>query len=427
MSLLPPAPARSPSAPRTRMSVRVGGARAAAQPAGSPPLAFVALAPPGAPWLADLFPNAVLRATRDRDPSQAVEHLRLQGRDRLELLPGLTGPYRSRLRDAAILALAAGAGSVDLVVAHGGARPPWRVLDRDIQECMDPFLAEIPGALLLYPDFCGPLPVGPGTEVPAAERLREGLSGLDLARPRWTERTQTALLDHPGVTDADHLTLLRALHGADASLCRWSGDAASLARHGWRSAAAVVAGALSGPSETPGRPIEGRALPLAPGRAGPPDRISALRLDEPQPLPVEGAEDCLELAITPGADQVLVRREPTMRAPIGAWTLTSLRLVKLVHRQLLETAERFVFQIVDDSMAIALAVSLQRALGDLARRGLLTGPGGAGMPQVKGGTLRSPTAPGLYAVISAQLRPWAQSIQVRISLRPGSQPILEQP
>ena len=78
-------------------------------------------------------------------------------------------------------------------------------------------------------------------------------------------------------------------------------------------------------------------------------------------------------------------------------------------------------------MAIALAVSLQRALGDLAKRGLLTGPGGARVPQVKGGTHRSPTAPGLYAVISAQLRPWSQSIQVRISLRPGAQPVLEQP
>ena len=428
MSLLLPAPPDALS--RTRVGVRVGGAgRAgvgvASSGRGGAALVCVALCPPGAPWLADLFPGALVRATRERDPRSAVEHLRLAGRDRAELLPGLEGPSRSRLRDALRLALAAGAPAVDLVAVRAGDRPPWRVLDPEVQEAVDPFLAELSGAVLLYPDFCGPEPVGPGTAAPMEERLAEGLVGVTRAAARWAERTQVALLDHPGAQGEHALTLLRALHGADAALCRWTGDPAALARHGWRSAAAVVGGGIGASPEDYGRSLEGSALALAPGRAGPPSRRGALLLRAAPPAPLEGDEDCVTLALRPGLDQATVLREPTLRAPIGAWSLTALRLVKAVHRHILETAERFVFQLVDDAMAIALTVSLQRALQDFARRGLLTGPGGDGPPQVKGGALRSPDAPGLSAVIAAQIRPWSQAISVRVTLRPGAQPTLE--
>lgn len=410
---------------RRGVSVRLGTTGGTAARRDAPAAAIVGLCAPDNPWLQDLYPGSLVKATRYRDAGHSVEHVRLNSRDSAEGLPGLQGPHRSRIRDAVRLALSVGAPSVDLVLARVGGAEPWEFGRLDVHEALDPFLSELTGAVLVYPDMGGPITVGPGTEHPMEDRVRAILEGARYGHERWSERYQVALLDSPTVSGDLELELLRGLIGADVSLVRWSGTEEALARHGWRSGGAALAGLLSADGDDTGRALVGRAIPLAPGRALPPSRANLLSLETPVHVEDDRESAYLTLALDPHRDQSTVASEPSFRAPVGAWPVPALRVVKNIHRLIVEQAERFVFTSVDDTQAIALAIALQRAVRSYSGRGLLTGPGGEGAPDIRGGTVRNPDSPGLFATVAAYLRPWSQSINIKVSLRPGAQPSLE--
>ncbi len=410
---------------RRGVSVRLGTTGGTAARRDAPAAAIVGLCAPDNPWLQDLYPGSLVKATRYRDAGHAVEHVRLNSRDSAEGLPGLDGPHRSRVRDAVRLALSVGAPSVDLVLARVGGAEPWEFGRLDVHEALDPFLSELTGAVLVYPDMGGPIPVGPGTEHASSERLRALLEGANYGRERWAERYQVALLDDPGLAGDEELELLRGLIGCDVSLVRWAGTTEALARHGWRSGGAALAGLLSADGEDTGRALMGRSIPLAPGRALPRGRHAALSLATPAPVEDDRDSAYLTLQLDKTRDLAAVQTEPSFRAPVGAWPIPALRVVKNIHRLIVEQAERFVFTTVDDTQSIALAIALQRAVRPYSGRGLLTGPDGAGPPDIRGGTVRNPESPGLFATVAAYLRPWSQSINIRVSLRPGAQPSLE--
>lgn len=427
----PPAPPSARAAGRAHpvarrgVTVRLGSASSPATRRESPVAVMVGLAGPDAPWLQDLYPGALVKSTRYRDPHNAVEHVRLSSRDNAEGLPGLDGSHRSRLRDAARLALSVGAPSVDVVLARVGGLAPWEVGRSEVAEAMDPFLSELTGAVLVMPDLGGPIPVGPGTAAPMERRVRDLVDCARRHRERWAERYQVALLDDPGAEGDDQLYLIQSLIGCDAALCRWRGSEGALRRHGWRAGSASLAGLLAVDGEDVGRALVGRTVPLAPGRGQPKGRIGDLSLDT-HPLTEDDRDSAyLELQLSDGVDSALVTHEPTFRPPISAWPLPALRVVKNIHRLIVESAERFVFQTVDDTQAIALAVALQRAVRAYSSREMLVGPDGAGLPDIRGGVHRSPESPGLFAIVTATLRPWSQSISVRVSLRPGAAPSLE--
>ena len=410
---------------RRGVTVRLGTTGGAAARKETPAAAVVGLCHADAPWLQDLYPSSIIKCTRFRDAASSVEHVRLNSRDSADGLPGLAGPHRSLMRDAVKLALSVGTPSVDVILARVGDAEPWELHRPEVWEALDPFLSELTGAVLVYPDIGGPVSVGPGTSYPLTHRVDRLLRTTELIRGRWSERYQVALIDDPGVAGDEELRLLRGMVGADAALVRWAGSATDLARHGWRSGAAALAGLLAADGDEQVRTLVGRRVPLAPGRDQPRGRVSKLALDTP--VAVEDDRDLayVELQLDEGQDAAQVTSEPSFRAPVGSWPFPALRVVKNIHRLIVEQAERFVFQTVDDTQAIALAVALQKAVRPYSGRGLLVGPDGEGLPDIRGGASKSPDRPSLFATVAAYLRPWSQSISVRVSLRPGAAPSLE--
>lgn len=430
MSLPVPFGAARPVAYSARrgVSVRVGSARPAGSREEPVGVVVVGVCAPDAPWLADQFPRAVVRDTRFRDPYSAVEHIRLRSRDSVEGLPGLSGPHRSRVRDAVRLALSVGAPSVDVILARVGGAKPWQLDSHELHEALDGFLDLIPGAALVFPDLGGPIPVGPGTRHDPELRVQTALDSIRRITAKLPERYQIALMDHPELPGIDELRLFRGLLGSDVGLCRWRGAEDRLREHGWRSCAAVVGGMLGAQGAEVGLSLTGRTIHLPTGRAIARHRVHDLSLHEDLALRSaehEDLETCVELALDSGLERALVLAEPTFRQPVGTWPLGALRAVKAIHRRLMEAAERFVFESVDEAHAVALGVSLRRVLRDFSERGLLVGPDGQGQPLVEGTPDRTPGEPSLVAVIDATLRPWSQKVSVQLSLRPGNRPVLE--
>lgn len=391
-------------------------------------MVVVGVCGPDAPWLADVYPRAIVRDTRFRDRDCAVEHIRLRSRDNVDGLPGLGGPDRSRVRDAVRLALSVGAPSVDVLLARVSGARPWQLGGADLHEALDDFLEHIPGATLVFPDLGGPIGVGPGTDVDPERRLRDLLDSARAIGRRLPERYQIALFDHPELAGVDDVDIYRGLMGSDVGLCRWRGEEDRLREHGWRSCAAVVGGMLGSLGAEVGLSLTGRSIHLPTGRAIARHRLAELSLYEEtglQPVHGDDLETCVELALDSGVERALVLAEPTFRQPVGTWPLGALRAVKVIHKRLMEAAERFVFETVDEAHAVALGVSLRRVLRDFSDRGLLVGPDGQGPPQVEGTPDRTPGQPSLVAVIDATLRPWSQKVSVQLSLRPGNRPVLE--
>lgn len=422
MSLHPPAPPRPPARPAARrgVTVRIGSATAPAERRQPTALALVGVVDEAWPRLADVAPAAMICASRLRE-GLSVERARLASRDSARWLPGLA--QQSRLADAARVLLTGGAGAIDVLLARARGQRPEAVFAPEVLETLDPFFDELPGATLLFPDFAGPPDCGPGTAPPLEDRLRDGLGALPGLGRRFTDRTQVVLLDDPGAQTEAQRALLSGLIGLDIALCRFVGSEASLARHGWRSAAAAAAALLADPD--PGRSLIGRSVPLPPGRAQPPSRRAALSLWAPAEAADALDDRALTLRLDPAEDKATAISEPTLRAPVGDWSLPALRTAKQIHRQVTEAAARFVFETVDDGQAIALSVALKRAVRDHVGRGVLVGPDGEGPPDIRGGTVRSPSEPGLFAVIAAWLKPWSQAVHIRVALRPGGAPTLE--
>jgi len=380
------------------------------------------------PWLSQRYPRALVRRTRNLGRGEcAVEHIRLNSRNDLSGLPGLDGRPPSLVRDAIRTMLSAGVPSVDIVLVRMADAKPWEFHRHDIYQALDPLLADLRGVLLLFPDMGGPPVVGRRSTLPTRVRAGNVLRAMARWSTSWPERFQFALIDALPLSDEDELFFLRRLIGMDCGVCRWSGDRFALRRHGWRSAAAAVAGGIIGLPRQIGAAFTGLSIPLPRGRTIPRDRLDQLTVAPAEPFAPEPEVDSayIRLALAPRHDRARICSEPTFRRPLGAWPLPSVLVAKLIHRVLIEAAEAFVFSTIDQAQAISLGVSLQRVLGGFHGAGLIVGPDGEGPPLVQGSAVRDPRAPGLSAEVQAQLRPWNQHITVRVAVRPGNRPSLE--
>ena len=386
------------------------------------------IAPGGPPpsWVCAALGAALRRSSRlsegEEDEDTTVALFRLRGVDRAGILPGLDMSPPSLVRDTVEVALRAGSGAVELLLLWPGrGLTPW---SPSSLAAIVPFLEQLPGALLLIPDL-----LGAAGGVDKSEAQLRAQSVITVLRPIFSQQFQTALLDLPtswGSADCD--VLLRPLLGADAAACAWEGSARGLARHGWRSAAAVLAGALAARGAGRGISVRGLATALPEGRYAPDDRGERLgqrppvspRLDEELPivrvLPQQGVD---------GAWSGRVLSEPTLRRPLGGWPVPALLEIKEVHRLVMAAASRFVFETVDEEQSMALGVALRRALRRHIDEGLLVGADGTGAPEVRAHARPNPAEPGLSVSISAMLRPWALQLNLRLAVRANRPPALE--
>jgi len=411
--------------PERGVSVHIGRTRPAPVVPGRPALCVAGVCPGEAPWLADLFPDAVVHDTRFRSAAAAVEHVRLRSRHDVQRLPGLTSRVPSRVRDAVRVALTAGVPQVDVVIARSRGAMPWDLERREVTELFEPFLAELLGAAVVLPDIGGPPDLGPGTADPPDVVLKRTSTAIRRLSDVFQQRYQVGLFDVPALDAERRVELFRRVAGADIALCRFTGSEHALATHGWRSAAAAIGGLLAANTTEIGTGLVGRVVPLPPGRAIARNRGELLALDEPAAAGEAGDDALVTLALHRKRDRAVVTGDASFRKPVGEWSLPALRTVKAVHHRLVQTAERFVFRAADDAQAMALANALEQSLRVWTAQGMLVGAGGAGAPSIRGGVDAIPGQPGLHAVVDAQLRPWSHNVVVRVAVRPGEQPEVE--
>lgn len=353
-----------------------------------------------------------------------VEHVRLQARDSLKGLPGLDLAVPSRVRDAVTVAIHAGAPFVDVVLARVEGLKPWDLDRPEVIDALDPFLSGLYGAALVFPDLGGPLPVGPGTAAPMEERVDRFVRAVALHGPRWVERYQIGLLDHPGAEGEEENRLLEGAFGYDVSICRWRGGRDPLRAHAWRSAAAIVGGIVAFHEGEVAWGLAGQTVNLPQGRIFARDRqldLSVGRFRYP-----EFQDNHYFVDVVPDEHgRARVVSEAGLRLSLGEWSVPAMRTAKAIHWRIMHAASRFVFESADEGQAFALASAVTHSVSPFTSRGVLTGAGGEGPPIVRGSVVRIPGEHGLRVDITAQLRPWAQNVAVRVSLRPGAQPVLE--
>lgn len=416
------------SSPRNRrpVSVDVGVRPVQRQKDEAPPtLCFVGIAPPDWPWLSKLYPRALVRDTRFGDMDAAVEHVRFQARDAVDALPGLECSDPSRLRDSVRVALGAGARTVDVVLARIKGAKPWDLDHPDLVFGIDPFISNMVGTSMVYPDIGGPVGVGFGTEEDLDIRVERFVKTVRAHASRWVERYQIGLLDDPGASgDLGH-RVLASCAGVDGALVRWVGEAPMLRKHGWRSSAAIIGGMIAAGEGNVLMPFAGVRAKLTGGRFVKEGRHHILQTDDSWEAKLPDDDYYVNVMPEPSG-HALVRSEPTLRSPVGQWSLPSIRVAKVLSWRINQAVSRFVFETADLGRAVALSSAVTRAVQPYVRAGLLTGPEGDGEPQIRGGVIRNPGEVGLRVDIAAQIRPWAHKVNVQVNLRPGGPPVIEE-
>jgi len=402
---------------QTAVSVRVGVRRPSTQQTALPRMVVLGVGPRTRKWLSDAYPSAVVKRPERRANGAVVEHLRFGHRQDLRGLPGLGTRFPSMIRDSVGLALAAGATSVDLLLARVPGARPWELDRPEVLDVLTAPLSTLPGTVVTVPDIAGPVPVGPGMALDVPGVARRLVRVAHHLNPTLQERWQLCLLDCPPEVASG--TVLSQVAGTDVALWSWAGDGAALARQGWRSAAAAVAGLLSRRDDIVFHGKTRRRIELGAGRSV--RRLSGI----PQPTRPSG-EACLNALQLDGlGDVATVLGETTLRAPVGGWDIATLRTVKLIHRRIRLAADEFVFRPVTSAESLALAAALDIVLRPFVQAGLLAGPGGEGTPTIRGTADRDPTTPSLIAEVGATVRPWARRLDVRVGVDPGRSATVE--
>lgn len=380
-----------PFDPSISLTVRRASARAAlTRPPG---LCLVGIDP------GDACPG-LTPARQVGDDAEGARLYRMQPGAPLGALPGLE--HDSRLRDAVDLALGAGAGAVDVVLARGPGLGPRDWAARSLALC-EPLLDEQTRSVLVFPDLVL------GGVLPALAALRRELQA----------RQQILLLDVPSQpVEAERALaeLLEQGESLDAALVGWQGAGLALRQHQWRSAAALLGGALA--SREPALSVVGLPIALARGRPPLCPQAAMLDLARADLAPPAGAQHVAQLAIDADGRTATLRGDPTLRRPLGAWSLAAMRSAKTVLRLLTDAARGFLFHAARTSEASALAAALQASVSDWTAKGLLVGDDG-GRPRFHGGVSTDPARPGIHANMRAWLQPWTRRLDIDVRLMPG--------
>lgn len=414
-----------PDTLQKRIDIKVGLTRPRSTRDTTPRVCIVGITPEGFPWLSDVFPDARVKVTRmNGDATEAVEQLRFSSKSERGPLPRIATQLPSRIRDAFTLLLASGATEVDILLVRGRGLLPWDLDKAMVSEMLNPFLSEMPGCMLVYPDAGGPWPnnkMGLVDTYARMTRLRDTVRNFS---QQWTDYYQLGLMDMVPGTPSENRQILLGITGNDVVLCQWTGSHASMRRHGWRPACAALAGHLASKDMEVTQAVTGQDVDLGRGRYF--VRSRAVQLGQPAPPSLDSvvADTCAVLEIDDDIDSAEIASTPTFRRPLGEWDIASVRTVKLIHQRLAQASDMFVFRPAQEIEATALAANIDLALRPFFDRGIVVGPDGAGPPVVSAGVIRSQQEPGLYADLMAQVRPWCQQVSVRVMVKMGEQPQL---
>ena len=334
-----------------------------------------------------------------------------------ERLPGLR--EGSPLRDMARMALAGGAPVVH-VLLHDYVDPAQSV------PVVAGMLEDFPLATLLLGDLSEDLSDRSVWGYLASRHL-EGW------REELRERYQVACFDLPSVRFdrwgrvyeyhdlAGQVDELRSrIQPTDAAAFAWTGSAASLRQHGWRSPSALAAGALAGVGDgSPATRLLQQEVLLPPGRRV--EFSKALVLDDESvwrrdlPPRLEPIVNLVELS--DDARRATFRGQVLLRE---GWEIPAQRTLRYFHFNLWMAASDYVFANATQAEALALAQSLEGACSQLTAANLVVGDGEGGLPVITARPEMHRSGPTLVADISARLQPWGREIDVRFQLGGGA-------
>lgn len=402
-----------------QVSVRIGIARQGAVQQERPTLVVLGIAAPDAPALTELYPAFKVQKRRSQGGTVGLDQIRLPRGADLSKLPGLRPGAPSMIRDAVELAMISGAKHVDVALAFAPDLMPWNVGSRVVFPLLRQVLEESPGSLVLMPDVAGPAQVGLRPPDPKVQ-LGGLVQTVRIFASTLSTHYQVALLDLP-VVPADMLySALPNAVRSDVALCAWTGRGDALRRHGWRSAAAVVAGGILAASKQPTASLVGRSFELPGGRPPADDRIRMLGVPPAERgLPEYVADALLEVALDDAGTSCTIKSENTARTPVGSWTVPMLRTAKLVHERIALTADLMTFRSATPDQAFLLQAGLQTALEGYFRMGVLTGQDPTEPPEVSAEPDPRPDRPSLIANVTAFLRPWVRRVNINVAVRPG--------
>jgi hypothetical protein len=381
-----------------------------------------------APVISDLAPATLIRRS-PTDPDQPfVEQVRLSSIVQQSLLPSISMSMPSRLRDSLRILLAAGAPEADFILARAPGVCPWDLDHPSVAEMFIAYFNATQGAFCVFPDAGGPWPRSYSTH-PAPnlyERQTRLLQTARLYSPYITDNYQIGLMDMV-IPPKDELeSALFSLRGSDIAMCTWSGSFRDMRKHGWRSACAAIGSFASPRVETPTHSLIGHTISLGAGRKIVQDRSTLFGAPKGEPMEPDIQESCVVLKIHPVLDRAHIQSEMTFRRPMFEWPLPVMRTMKLIHKALSQAADLFVFRPVREIEAIALKTAIELVLQPFHDYGIVVGPDGSGRPTVSGRAIRDRETPMLSCDISAQVRPWCQSVSLRVMVKSGSQPLISE-
>lgn len=391
-----------------------------------PSLVFIGIVPQDAPVISEVSPNTMIRQSYFKEGNPFVEQVRLSSIVQARLLPSIDMKYPSRLRDALLSALTVGVDEVDFILVRAPGLKPWELDNQAVVEMLMPFFNEIPGSMIVFPDLGGPWPRGYLSGFAADEQRQNMLRAAKMYGPIFSENFQIAFWDLPQLPSKELHQLFNSLRGYDIAVCAWSGSNQNLKRHGWRSISAFVASYFAKRVDMVTQSVVGHQISLGHGRKIITDRSALFHEEDASSIPIEIEENCVLVNINAIGSQAEIISEFTMRRPQYEWSIPTLRTVKAIHQSLRQAADLFVFRSVKKLEAVALETAIGMVLNPFYEMGILVGADGEGKPIVRGEALPHHEIPMLSVDLTAMLRPWCQNINLKIMVKSGMEPQIEE-
>jgi hypothetical protein len=323
--------------------------------------------------------------------------------------------------------LASGSREVDFILARGPDLLPWDLQEPSVVEMVASFLHGCHGSVVILPDAGGPWPRNFSQTTDEFERLSRLHGTVHMYSPHFVENFQLGFMDAivpNNLRDAENY--IKTFRGSDVCLCSWTGDQQMLQEHGWKSASSHVAGYMGGKRSYITQSLVGHKIPLGIPRKKNHNRSRLLGASKVLQLHPVLEQNCINLQLEDKKHHGRILSELTFRSPMYEWSIPAVRTVKSIHLAIRRAADPFVFAPVKETEAMILKAAMESVLEPFYSAGVLVGPDGKGAPQVSAKPIRSPSTPMLSVDLSAQIKPWCQNISIKLMVKQGLQPEIQE-